>query len=46
VKSKTMDLLITVWRDDLQHCFEQRKIRTQRCIDRAVSTLKALEINL
>jgi hypothetical protein len=34
VKSKTVDLLNRVSADDLQHCFEQWKIRMQRCIDK------------
>jgi hypothetical protein len=33
VKSKLADLLNRVSADDLQHCFEPRKIRMQRCID-------------
>jgi histone-lysine N-methyltransferase SETMAR len=32
--------------DDLQHCFEQWKIRMQRCIDGGGSMLKGIEINL
>jgi hypothetical protein len=32
VKSKTADLLNRVSADDLQHSFEQWKIRMQRCI--------------
>jgi hypothetical protein len=33
VNSKTVDLLNRVSADDLQHCFEQWKIRVQQCID-------------
>jgi hypothetical protein len=43
-KLKTADLLNRVSADDLQHCFEQRKIRMQQCIDRGESMLKGIEI--
>lgn len=46
VKLKTADLLKRVSADDLHHCFEQWKIRTQRCIDRGRDTLKEIQINL
>jgi hypothetical protein len=42
VKSETMDLLNRVSADDLQHCFEQWKIRMQRCVE----SLKEIAINL
>jgi hypothetical protein len=46
VKSKMADLLNRVAADDLLHCFEQWKIRVQRCIYGGESTLKGIEINL
>jgi hypothetical protein len=33
VKTKMVDLLNRLSTDDLQHCFEQWKIRMQQCID-------------
>lgn len=34
VKVKTAELLRSITKNDLQHCFEQWKARMQRCIDR------------
>jgi len=34
VKVKTAELLHSVTPNDLQHCFEQWKMRMQRCVDR------------
>jgi len=34
VKVKTAELLYSLTPNDLQHCFEQWKIRMQRCVDR------------
>lgn len=34
VKTKTADQLKGLTSDDLQHCFEQWKIRMQRCVDK------------
>jgi hypothetical protein len=46
VKSKMADLLNRVSADDLQHCFEQWKIRMQWCIDLRGGGVKAIEIDL
>jgi len=34
VKVKTVELLYSLTSNDLHHCFEQWKIRMQRCVDR------------
>lgn len=34
VKTKTADQLKGLTSDALQHCFEQRKTRVHRCVDR------------
>jgi len=34
VKVKTAELLHSLTPNDLQHCFEQWKMRMQRCVDR------------
>jgi hypothetical protein len=34
VKAKAMDLMNKLSEDDLQHCFQQWKIRMERCRDR------------
>ena len=34
VKAKAMQLLNSITQDDLQHCFQQWKIRMERCRDR------------
>lgn len=33
VKKKTTEILTLLTEDDLQHCFDQWKIRMQRCVD-------------
>ena len=34
VKAKAMEFMIKLSEDDLQHCFQQWKIRMERCRDR------------
>jgi hypothetical protein len=44
VKLKIAGLLNRVPADDKQHCFEQRNIHMQRCINRGESIMKGIDI--
>jgi len=34
LKAKATELMNKLWEDDLKHCFQQWKIRVERCRDR------------
>jgi len=47
VKAKATQLLNSLTQDDLQHCFQQWKIRMERCRDReGGTTLKGITFRL
>jgi len=46
VKAKATQLLYSLTQDDLQHCFQQWKIRMERCRNRGGSTLKGITFQL
>ena len=46
VKAKATQLLNSITQDDLQHCFQQWKIRMERCRDREGTTLKGITFRL
>ena len=45
VKEKATEVMYGLTENDLQHCYEQWKIRMERCVDRGVGTLKEITSN-
>jgi hypothetical protein len=46
VKAKAMQLLNSITQDDLQHCFQQWKIRMERCRDRGGDYIEGDNISI
>ena len=46
VKAKAMQLLKSITQDDLQHCFQQWKIRMERCRDRGGDYIEGYDISI
>ena len=46
VKAKATQLLNSLTQDDLQHCFQQRKIRMERCRDRGGDYIEGDNISI
>jgi len=46
VKAKAMELMNKLSEDDLQHCFQQWKIRMERCRDRGGECIEGDNISI
>ena len=46
MKAKATELMNKLSEDDLQHCFQQRKIRMERCRDRGGEYIKDDNISI
>jgi hypothetical protein len=46
VKAKPTQLLKSITQDDLQHCFQQWKIRMERCRDRGGDYIEGDNISI